>query len=584
MADSKVWYVAYAGNFCICCSQNKFVSNRNRTLHSADTAGQWTTINRQLYFATESGIQNPGSFLSINSDQSIKTPGRAFLVEAAEFVGLIHRENGFDATGWSFEDFNFAVDDWTALPIGLSEDQSQGRLNAIVRLPNIDGRPAYASTTSHLMTLKTPDQTYTTKMMKALQSLQAPSTAISQTGAALEAAHRELPFATNRRYLSVGTRKILVWSGEVSLGGDAAVPSVILPFERSGATRFESERMGRVIRPDGSALDTWLRYESGSSEVRVTTDVAAFLGITATSKRASARVETYLPSRPERLIGTLNDIPATDVIQVSQEAARKLGDWVFVMTPHVSGPFRVSGREHVPHGSMRLAYGARQLLGLQSDEAVWIVPIDPRGEDGVTQRGRTTRAICRTTQFLSALFLQVLERIWGAPTVAFRTTEGLLGDESKLVVRVDSTSLDYLGVSAGDVVFATWATRRVRVRVLLQTPETREWMDKRQLHGINTQSVISEVTEKQGQLDSPGHIKAWASARVRTELSIQPDSIIRLRRSVSHQLMKHLSRLSIPLAGTFIAFMAIPKMSAWALTVATSVIVWLTFIPVRVRD
>jgi hypothetical protein len=67
------------------------------------------------------------------------------------------------------------------------------------------------------------------------------------------------------------------------------------------------------------------------------------------------------------------------------------------------------------------------------------------------------------------------EHAIGAPPLALRATEGLVGDDGT-AVRVDRTALDYIGVSPGEQVIVSWATRRTTARILLQTEETaREW-------------------------------------------------------------------------------------------------------------
>ena len=77
---------------------------------------------------------------------------------------------------------------------------------------------------------------------------------------------------------------------------------------------------------------------------------------------------------------------------------------------------------------------------------------------------------------LKRICRKALEVCVGAPRVPLRATEALVGDEARVVVRVDSTVLDFLGVKAGDRVIVSWGHREAFASVLVQTEIQRQRM------------------------------------------------------------------------------------------------------------
>jgi hypothetical protein len=242
-----------------------------------------------------------------------------------------------------------------------------------------------------------------------------------------------------------------------------------------------------------------------------------------------------------------------------------LGDWVLVTSPRLSAPMRVSAKTHVPRNHVRLAYAPRRLLALNERDAVVCQPIVHEAE---TRRQR-----------LSGMAIRLFEWIFGAPPVPLRATEGLIGDEGLPIVRVDATALDFLGVDSGDQVVVTWARRRARARVLLHTDVTRTIMEEqlRETTGAQLRIRAGDITTR---LNSPQHLRVWVSARIRNDLQMPSDSVLRVRRSLRHLMVKNLPQLPIPLTGLVLAAWAIPDLKAkWLAVAVLMAVVLLALMP-----
>jgi hypothetical protein len=178
---------------------------------------------------------------------------------------------------------------------------------------------------------------------------------------------------------------------------------------------------------------------------------------------------------------------------------------------------------------------------------------------------------------------RLAEAVLGAPVVAFRATEGLVGDDGRAVVRVDSTALDYLGLNAGDQAILNWATRSTPVRVLLQTDETRERMDQ-QLRETTGMQSRATLTDPASRAAVPSHLRAWVSPTVRHSIAIPPDTVIRLRRSVRHVVGRNAASLTLPFAALAVAALAVPGVPSWIWIIVLAITLILTLLPLRLVD
>jgi hypothetical protein len=183
---------------------------------------------------------------------------------------------------------------------------------------------------------------------------------------------------------------------------------------------------------------------------------------------------------------------------------------------------------------------------------------------------------------MGRLIRSVEEWLIGAPVTPLRSTEGLVGDDGRHVVRVDSTALDFLGMAPGGRAVLSWCHKSMRVRVLLQTEGTREQMRKQLEESTGLQERLS-TGDFENRKIVPEHMRVWVAASVRSRLNIPPDSTVRLRRSIRHLVLANLSVLSIPLAALVVAAAAAPSVhwSVWAGLVVLVVV--LSGLPLRLR-
>ena len=98
------------------------------------------------------------------------------------------------------------------------------------------------------------------------------------------------------------------------------------------------------------------------------------------------------------------------------------------------------------------------LLGITDDEPLYLSPVN----EVIAYRQRVWSALTGAVRWVG-------EHAIGAPPLALPATEALVGDDGRAVVRVDRTALDYIGVSPGEQVIVSWATRRTTARISLQT-------------------------------------------------------------------------------------------------------------------
>ena len=68
---------------------------------------------------------------------------------------------------------------------------------------------------------------------------------------------------------------------------------------------------------------------------------------------------------------------------------------------------------------------------------------------------------------------------------------------------------------------------------------------------------------------------------MRNALVIPPDTIVRLRRSVVHLLMRNLISLQLPVVGLLLAMTAVSDMPLWLWFVVPLLTVVLAFVPLR---
>ncbi len=262
------------------------------------------------------------------------------------------------------------------------------------------------------------------------------------------------------------------------------------------------------------------------------------------------------------------DIPLGDVVQTAPEDAARLGRWALLGSTHFSGPVRVVGRAHVPAGASRISYATRRLFAIAAEETTVLQPLT-RGEPSWSKRvGNTIE--------------RALEFLLGAPVVPLRATEGLVGDDGRMVARVDGTAMEYVGISPGDEAVLSWADRRVTVRLLLQTEGTALSMEEQltEKTGFQSRATWADVESRKS---TPDHLRVWVSSTARRSLGVPPDTVVRVRRSLPHVLLRNSASATVPSAALVIGALAVPGIPLGVWFGAALFVVIMTAIPLILR-
>jgi hypothetical protein len=558
----------------------KYLPDRKTIGRHASMETRWIELKRHpIYFAGISRTWNGAAvaFCALESLQSRPYPVKAYRLQLKELSIVAAKENGYSSIAWEATNaFDLKIDEWLPLPVALAKDGFAGKYNAILRVPDIDGIKAYTLSTSHLLPTGQPSKAYCALIAAALtKHIGEPRSRLLLEQVASASTH----ITDNRVFVGCDPRKRLTWTGPASVGLDLGIPVIQLPMAESGTEQARSLQLG-TLELDGSKLRVWVSYATeANTPAMITTLTDEALrpsGNGQAAPKAGSSIQlalhTLLPIKPDRLPGYRGDVPAADVVQVDKELGSALGNWALAMTVDLSAPLRVQIRSHVPANAARVAYGARTLLGITGSDALYLSPVD----EPIAYRRRVRYVTTAALRWIG-------ERVLGAPPVALRATEGLVGDDGRAVVRVDGTALDYLGVSPGEQVIVSWATRRTRARILLQTEETRARMEDQLSRPIYMQTEMP-LSDPQSRTKVPPHLLVWVSPTVRYGLEMPPDTIVRLRRSLPHVLASRATSLSIPFAGLVIAALAVPNVAWWLWLITFGVVLLLAIIPVRLTE
>lgn len=147
------WYVTYGSNL----DPNLL----GRYLPGATgRESRWVQDDRDLYFAGTSGLWDGGvAFLSLTAGSGDPAQLRAYAATESELATVLRGENG--QSELELPDLGaLAVGDHVEAAAPLSADGRLGKYNAILRLADIDGSPAYTVTTSRNLPRRAPSTQY----------------------------------------------------------------------------------------------------------------------------------------------------------------------------------------------------------------------------------------------------------------------------------------------------------------------------------------------------------------------------------------------------------------------------------------
>ena len=543
------WYVAYGSNMDL---------TKLRSWISCPASGwddRWLQLPRRVYFAGESRTWGgPVAFLSLQERTGALSHCRAVRVTEQELATIFHRENGVGALPVPLADLSLNPGEWRHVLVSRRHAW-QGKYNVLLRLEDIDGVSAYTLTTDRVLHVGRPMDAYLDVITAALANHLA-SEGIAEYRVQLGADAS----GDNREHLA--TPVTALWSGVARRGGFAGFPVVRLPSS-CAPVAGPSLYIGRLTS-SGRSLPTWVSFSLEEGEQPQVSFGRALGWEVRSAHSVLVQLEpmTTLRRRP----GLLTDIPDSDVVQVSVEEAAALGRWAVAATPHFTGAMRVQASAATRPGEVRLAYAARTLLTLGKDDVVVLQPLS----DATIGRQSRIRRSGRS----------ILEWLLGAPPLALRATEGLVGDDGRNVARVDATALEFLGMQSGGTAILSWGPSSTIVRLLAQTGETRECMAE-QLGEATGRQTRASLTDVASRLQTPQHLRIWVSSNARKALGIPPDTVVRVRRSLPHLCMRQVSYAALPAAGLIIAALAVPNVAAWVWVLATLLVVALVALPLR---
>lgn len=559
-----VWYIAYGSNMLLSRIRKYFELQEpddKREFEETLQSRRPLRIDHALYFAgTSKTWGGPVAFVSLTSVG--ETQAVAYLMHRDKFVQLAAGENGFPLREAQLEITGLPPGGWRPLAVHPDGDVRRGKYNALLRLDDIDGSPAVTLTTYRDLPLGAPTEEYLAAikdgLAEAISANDGPSERL------LRAAVQRSQDGRNTNYIDVPAAAPLLLSAYVSRDITLPLDSIWLPADGRDMVHGV-ECVTAAASGSGYTMQVWLFFsDKVGDESRASAGVYDRLGL----DRGPVQLSIPTIERTRRSPGLLGDLPDADVVQVPPALAERLGRWALAVSPVLAGPLRVQAREHVPGGTVRLPYAARTLLGLRKEDAIVLQSLNAHA----ARRRSAPRTFVR----------QVGEWLIGAPVTPLRSTEGLVGDDGRSVVRVDPTALDFLGIAPGGRAVLSWGHKSTSVRVLLQTEGTREQMRKQLEETTGLQERLSTGDVENRKL-VPEHMRVWVAASVRSKLNIPPDSTVRLRRSVRHLVLGNLSTLSIPLAALVVAAAAAPSVhwSVWVGLVA--VVVLLSGLPLRLR-
>jgi hypothetical protein len=559
------WYVAYGSNTSLAHFTSRFVGFPEWAGEFA-RGDEWVWVPYEMYFASSSQTWGGSSvaFVSLDrtSDPTSATAARAYLLDDEKFDAVLAAEHASIPLEWAFDVAQMSVGTWCPLP-------TRAKYNAVLRVADISGLPAFTVSSARHFDRRRPSDAYLSTCREGLVSAPLLDDVDQYLGAAIERSlGNELRTHIPPPGAPLAWRRTLVPLGStgyptVQLGDDDEWIEVEGPFPGT-------------VEANGRRVDAWFLPPQPATPPGASPQVFRSLGFgESLPDELRCRLSAEYAVRLERRPGLSEDIEIADRVQVAPETAQRLAtSWALMVGTTMSGPVRLSARGHVPPGAARVPYATRELWEMERDTgSIALLPLPDDEFAAESLRRRFGSRLRRTGT-------RVLEVLLGAPAVPLRATEAVVGDEGRTVVRVDATALDFLGVRPGEEVIVSWAGREVTARALLQTSELRERM----------RDQLAQITGRQSRLATRArvgtgkilwHLQVWVSPAVRDALVIPPDTIVRLRRSVVHVVLRHFLALLLPVGGLTIAVLAIPGIP-WPLQVLLPLLALvLAFVPVR---
>lgn len=199
---TELWYLAYGSNL-----QARLLA---RYLEEPPRAREshWLQLERSLYFAGESRKWSGAvAFLSLSTtaDRAMFTTCLAVAVTRPELEEVFRCENGLGVTLGAVTD-DLDVEDWAEVPMRRPQDHRLGKYNAVLRGPDLEGRPSFTFSTARRLALGAPAPDYAAAIADGL----AARDGVAPTSEYLGLRTRDLT-GDNERYLAAGSAA-MPWS------------------------------------------------------------------------------------------------------------------------------------------------------------------------------------------------------------------------------------------------------------------------------------------------------------------------------------------------------------------------------------
>jgi hypothetical protein len=160
--------------------------------------------------------------------------------------------------------------------------------------------------------------------------------------------------------------------------------------------------------------------------------------------------------------------------------------------------------------------------------------------------------------------------------MVLRTTQAPVGDDASSVIRLHPAVFPSLGLRPGTQVLVTWCDLRVAALALEDyeryDAETRSFIDQRQ---------AVERTASPASPPLPPHLVARLSLNLRRELGIPAHTVVEVRRRLRPMVVSQLNQLTIPVAGIFLAGVAVDELRGWPLAAGLAIVILLALAPLR---
>ncbi|MDI9896081.1 hypothetical protein QM797_15250 [Rhodococcus sp. IEGM 1381] len=175
----RLWYVSYGSNLLRerfhtyltgSDEHSEFGAHPPAPSTALPAEQKWLWIDYPLYFAGVSRRWTGASaFVSTTVDAANRSVAHGYLIERAQFAHLAAVENVVAAIDVKATE-TLAIGQWSQLAVDREGESFRGKYDALLRLPDIDGRPAFTLTSSIVREPGEPSSRYLSTIRRGLLS------------------------------------------------------------------------------------------------------------------------------------------------------------------------------------------------------------------------------------------------------------------------------------------------------------------------------------------------------------------------------------------------------------------------------